>query len=121
VRLVSLTQELKKADSPITAFFKERFPNVDPVAGAFDAQFAQAQTLSLHVARNPFPYATIGTAIDYRLCYYFWTTPYRALPAFNCARTFDSRYPALGDTADHRCSLSSKSAPTQPRSRPRHS
>jgi hypothetical protein len=87
VRFISLTQELRKADSPISRFFHERFAHIAPIVRRTNAGLRSAKTLyPLQGGTTP-PYSTIGTAIDYRLMYYFGITKYIDLEAFKGAST----------------------------------
>jgi hypothetical protein len=87
MRLVAVTRELRTAGTPLSRFFHERFPNVAPMVAEFDSRLVGATTLYPPADHGQPPYATLGTAIDYRLLYYFWAKPYRALDAFKGART----------------------------------
>lgn len=73
---MSLTTELRDRASPVTRFFMEHFPNIRPIQKAWRRKVAGSKTLHPHFPtkgrryERP-PYNTIGTALDYRLRYYF--------------------------------------------------
>ena len=86
---MSLTSHLKDPNSPVTRFLKERFPNTRKAPFLRNAR----ESLSNSVTTQPVPpfsqgvYATIGTAIDYRLRYYFDITHPTELAAFTAYET----------------------------------
>ena len=84
---MSLTTHLKDKNSPVNRFIREQFPNTRNVPFLVDArnQLKAAETI-----RRPdvddLPWPTIGTAMDYRIRYYFDVTPVESLIAYMGAR-----------------------------------
>lgn len=65
---MSLTRELRDRESPVHEFFRDRFGNTEPLRESWHAGFEGIETLK---PPGPVHWSTIGTAIDYRLRYYF--------------------------------------------------
>ena len=86
MRLIAVTKELRTAGTPMHRFFHERFPNTAPMIEEFSSRLTPAITIYPPRSGDPPPYATIGTAIDYRLLYYFWAKPFRGLDAYKGGR-----------------------------------
>lgn len=80
---MSLTSHLNNPQSPVTKFFTRRFPNTRSVVKECNDLVRGSTTI--RPAKGPgehFPYSTIGTAIDYRLRYYFKATPHQEFPGW---------------------------------------
>lgn len=86
---MSLTSHLKDPNSPVPRFLRERFPNTRkaPFLRKARESLANAVTIQPVPSFSQSDYATIGTAIDYRLRYYFDITPPMALAAFTAHET----------------------------------
>lgn len=69
---MSLTSELEKRDSPVTHFFESHF-DIATVRGDWKTRVASTETIRPDPTRR-IP-STVGTALDYRLRYYFGATP----------------------------------------------
>jgi hypothetical protein len=82
-RTFSLAAEVRKADSPVTLFLQERFPNLEPIANEFRETM---QGLPAIVPKATATAATIGAAVDYRLRYYFRETIIQTMDAFRGAQ-----------------------------------
>jgi hypothetical protein len=82
---MSLTTHLKHyTQSPIGQFFRQRFPNTAAITRATNPVLKAATTI--HPAGlQPYPYSTVGTALDYRIRYSFAITPSRELVAWQGA------------------------------------
>lgn len=73
---MSLTSHLKNyAQSPIGQFFRQRFPHTATVTRATNSLLKAATTIS-PAGLQPYPYSTVGTALDYRIRYHFTITPW---------------------------------------------
>ena len=79
---MSLTSRLDDSQSPVRKFFSEQFPNTRPVTRECGRALSDVETIQ---PTTPFPYTTMGTALDYRLRYYFSVTPYDDLAAWQGA------------------------------------
>jgi hypothetical protein len=88
---MSLTGEIKDSGSPVARFFKESLPDARPVLRDFNQRLRAMSTLRPPAASGNPPWGTIGTAIDYRLRYYFGITPTHDLVAANGARMLYTR------------------------------
>src|SRR5438552_969699 len=71
---VSLTSQLNASSSPLVQFFKAEFPNTRPISAEIREKLADSPTILPAVPFSPGVASTIGTAIDYRLRYYFTIT-----------------------------------------------
>lgn len=76
---MALTHELKDPESPVAQFFAERFSNFKPIFEEWRAILAGVHSIKPEVR---VPYGTIGTAIDYRIRYYFGITPWELTIAY---------------------------------------
>jgi hypothetical protein len=77
----SLSQELRIPMSPVTQWFRSRFPNYALASKAFRDHVRDIPTIRPPASDTKFPYPAVGQAIDYRLRYYFGETPVRDLVA----------------------------------------
>jgi hypothetical protein len=82
----TLTLHIKDPNSPVTKFLKEYFPNIPVVTKEIKFQVENPDTIR-PADVNKYPYTTIGTAIDYRIRYYFAITPVEDLVAHNLIKT----------------------------------
>src|SRR5260370_28033278 len=82
---MSLTSHLKNPASPIGQFIKLRFAQTTGLTKAANLQLKAAETLRPALSGTSYPYAPIGTAIDYRIRYAFDVTPYKQLVAWQGA------------------------------------
>jgi hypothetical protein len=82
---MSLTSHLNNPASPIGQFIKQRFAQTARLTKAANLQLKAAETLRPALPGPSYPYAPIGTAIDYRIRYAFDVTPYRQLVAWHGA------------------------------------
>src|SRR5581483_8004187 len=76
---MSLTSHLNNRNSPVRQFIEQAFPNHRSVQNACRQEIIRANTLRPSAS---IPYGTIGTALDYRIRYYFDVTPFQHLVAF---------------------------------------
>ena len=79
---MSLTSHLNDTQSPIYGFMRERFPDTRSFIRAANKQMKEATTIR---PEGQVDWGTIGTAIDYRLRYYFDVTPKESLVAWHGA------------------------------------
>jgi hypothetical protein len=84
--LMSLRRQIKDSRSPVARFFKELIPSVRPLVREYNERVRETSTLRPPTTSGNPPWGTIGTAIDYRLRYYFGVTPTHDLVAANGAR-----------------------------------
>jgi hypothetical protein len=82
---MSLTSHLRDPASPIGQFIKRRFAQTARLTKAANMQLKAAETLRPALPGMSYPYAPIGTAIDYRIRYAFDVTPYQRLVAWQGA------------------------------------
>jgi len=82
---MSLTSHLSDPASPIGQFIKQRFAQTARLTKTANRQLKAAETLRPALAGVSYPYAPIGTAIDYRIRYAFDVTPYQQLVAWHGA------------------------------------
>lgn len=82
---VSLTSRLRRRDDPLRVFFEDRLPNLAPMHQAVK----DAGEVML-LPSEPVPYGTVGTALDYRIRYYFAVTPPEDLAAARGAAVFEA-------------------------------
>ena len=66
---MSLTSHLNDPASPIGQFIKRRFAQTTGLTKAANLQLKVAETLRPALPGISYPYAPIGTAIDYRIRY----------------------------------------------------
>lgn len=76
---MSLTSHLKDSQSPVYQFMRERFPQTRAVVRECNKELANVETIR---PAMQVPYSTIGTALDYRIRYYFAETPLDKLIAW---------------------------------------
>lgn len=79
---MSLTSHLANRESVVRQFFFEQFPNTRSVTRECARILAGASTIR---PNTTVPYGTLGTAIDYRIRYYFSITPSKDLVAWHGA------------------------------------
>ena len=79
---MSLTAHLKNSRSPICQFLSEQFPETKVLLKEVRAVLNKAPTLR---PSTRVPYGTIGTALDYRVRYYFGIPPIEELVASKAA------------------------------------
>lgn len=77
--IVSLTSLLSDRDSHVRQFFANWLPNFNPILQDWRKQVNGASTIQPSMK---IPWKTMGTALDYRLCYYFAVTPNEQLGAW---------------------------------------
>src|SRR3989442_7759058 len=82
---MSLTSHLNNPTSPIGQFIKQRFAQTTRLTKAANLQLKAAETLRPALPGISYPYAPIGTAVDYRIRYAFDVTPYQQLVAWQGA------------------------------------
>ena len=75
---MSLTSHLKDSGSPIYQFFRQQFPYTRSLVQECNREIAKTETIR---PTSKIPYGTIGTALDYRIRYYFAETPLDKLVA----------------------------------------
>lgn len=85
-KVYSLAAEVRKPDSPISTFMRNRFPHLGEVQSEFRAQVAELPTIRPDGSLAKPPYATIGAAVDYRLRYFFRETIIQTMDAFRGAQ-----------------------------------
>lgn len=83
---MSLTSELKDPTSPIRQFLYGEFPNARALVGDARDTLASAMTIK---PSGIVAWGTVGTAIDYRLRYYFRVTPSDEFGAYQGAAQVD--------------------------------
>ena len=79
---MSLTSHLKQPQSPVYRFLLDRFPGAKTLASKINRELKGVPTVR---PTDRVPYSTIGTALDYRLRYYFHLTPNQELVAWRGA------------------------------------
>lgn len=81
---MSLSSHLRDKNSPVNQFIQDQFPNTKAAPFLVDArkQLRAAETIWPDDGINRTDLSTIGTAMDYRLRYYFDVTPVEKLVAF---------------------------------------
>lgn len=80
---MSLTSHLNDNSSPLRKFLRGRFPNTQTFLANPRKQLRGADTVR---PNRDVPWSTIGTALDYRIRYYFAVPPYEELVAYAGAR-----------------------------------
>ena len=88
---MSLTSEINNPKSPVGTFFRKRFPNTRAVVTECNKSLRNAETIRPHEAMPSQEFSTLGTAIDYRLRYYFAVTPSQDLVAWGGAQMVSDR------------------------------
>lgn len=90
---MSLTSEINNPKSPVGVFFRKRFPNTRAMVTECNRSLRDAETIC-PTERIGVDFGTLGTAIDYRLRYYFAVTPSEDLVAWSGAQMVsDGGYP----------------------------
>ena len=82
---MSLTSEVNDSKSPVGAFFRTRFPNTRAMVTECNKSLRNAETIH-PIERIDNHFGTLGTAIDYRLRYYFAALPSQELAAWSGAK-----------------------------------
>lgn len=82
---MSLISHLKDSASPARQFMYDRFPNIQAISRECKTKLSGATTLRPDTQGSNYPYNIIGTALDYRLRYYFAVTPPEKLVAWHGA------------------------------------
>ena len=82
---MSLTTLLDDKSSPIRKFLRTQFPNTRTFLAAPRKHLRKSYTI-MPEAPDRYPWSTVGTALDYRIRYYFAVTPYEELVAYKGAR-----------------------------------
>jgi hypothetical protein len=101
---MSLSSHLDDAGSPVRRFLYEQFPHTRELMAACRSSLEGSETIRRADTSGSPPYGTLGTAIDYRLRYYFGVTPPREFVAATGARMLnmaagDRRLLGFGDLA----------------------
>ena len=81
---MSLTGHLKDRNSPICQFLRTQFPNTRSFLEEARKQIRRAGTIQ---PDEDVPWGVIGTALDYRIRYYFGITPHEKLAAYRGSET----------------------------------
>ena len=89
---ISLTSHLRDSESPIRRFMHKHFPNTAPIARDLHAKLAGVKTIR---PAKKVPYTLLGTAIDYRLRYYFAVTSFSEFDAYLGAMLMQHNVTAL--------------------------
>lgn len=76
---MSLTSHLNNPRSPVYRFMRERFPYASSFVRAVNKEMKGTKTIR---PEGQVDWSTIGTAVDYRLRYYFGVTPKEAMTAW---------------------------------------
>jgi hypothetical protein len=84
--VVSLRRQINDSGSLVAQFFKELIPGVRPVVRDYNQRMRETSTLRPTASLDIPPWGTIGTAIDYRIRYYFGITSVVDLVAVQGAR-----------------------------------
>lgn len=79
---MSLTSHLKQPQSPVYQFLAKGFPGATAFAKKVNQGLEGIETIR---PSHTVPYSTIGTALDYRIRYYFQLTPHQELVAWHGA------------------------------------
>jgi hypothetical protein len=83
---MSLSSHLKDPASPVGQFIKQRFAHTNTLTREVNRQLKNVSTMFPNIqAGEQYPYAVLGTAIDYRIRYAFEITPYQRLVAWQGA------------------------------------
>jgi len=94
---MSLTSHLKSTTSPIGQFIRQRFAHTARLTKVANAQLREKSTIHPILADMPYPYGTVGMAIDYRIRYAFAITPYRQLAAWKGAMCLNPKIREVND------------------------
>ncbi len=91
---MSLSSHLRDKNSPVKQFIQEQFPNTKAAPFLVDARKQVAAGFTLRPAPGTgFPWSVIGTAMDYRLRYYFDVTPVEHFVAYRGALRITDQQP----------------------------
>lgn len=83
---MSLSSHLSDKNSPVGQFIRQRFAYTNALTREASRQLKSVHTVRPNLQINePYPYADLGTAIDYRLRYAFDITPYQRFVAWKGA------------------------------------
>ena len=82
---MSLTSLIDDTKSPVGQFFRERMPLTRQVVSKVNASLKDIPTILSADSVERLPYGLLGTAIDYRIRYYFPATDFRELVAWRGA------------------------------------
>ena len=82
---MALSHHLDHENSPIRKFLAARFPNTDPFIREQTTRLSGSRTVRLPADQTRPAYRTLGTAIDYRIRYYYAPTPVQDLVAWTGA------------------------------------
>ena len=91
---MSLTEHLKNGKSPICQFLRTQFPNTRSFLAEARKMVRAAGTI---VPDEDVPWGLIGTALDYRIRYYFGITPHEELVAYKGARRLTEHVSSLAN------------------------
>ena len=84
---MSLSSHLEDKNSHIRQFLRTQFPNTRSFLAEARKMVREADTI---VPDENVPWGLIGTALDYRIRYYFGITPHEELVAYKGARRLNS-------------------------------
>ena len=87
---MSLTSHLKNSKGPISQFFRTRFPNSRSFLAPARKRIRCGYVV---LPDSDVPWGTTGTALDYRIRYYFTVTPHDELVAYKGARVLTDAQP----------------------------
>lgn len=82
---MSLTSQLRDGSSSVRRFFEQEFPNTQLIIRPTNRTLRELPTIEPPFSDRSYPHATIGTALDYRLRYFFAVTPLENLVAWQGA------------------------------------
>lgn len=85
---MSLTSEIERKESPVARFFVEHFGSFDKFWDSWKLSVRELPTIR---PEGRVPWGTVGTALDYRIRYYFGETPWSQLVAANGAALLTGR------------------------------
>ncbi len=101
---MSLGRALKNPDSVVSRFIDTRWPNWDGYRREVRTHMAQAATLKPSVPVPGGHWSLVGTAIDYRIRYYFSITPSEELIAYKAlgraVKSWTDRFHPYSNTPD---------------------
>lgn len=82
---MSLTSHLRDSSSSVRRFFEQEFPDTQLMIRSTNRTLRGFPTIEPPVSDRSYPHATISTALDYRLRYFFAVTPLENLVAWQGA------------------------------------